>query len=60
MFLSKTELRELTGYIRPSRQVRWLQQQGLCYALAADGYPRVLKNHLLAVLTDNKGGLTNK
>jgi hypothetical protein len=43
VFLSQTELTELTGLKRGSAQARWLAQAGLRHVLAADGRPRVLR-----------------
>jgi hypothetical protein len=43
MFLSQTELADLTGRRRSSAQIRWLSAQGLRYAIGADGRPRVLR-----------------
>jgi hypothetical protein len=42
MFLSKPELHELTGYIRPSAQAKWLARADYPFEIGADGYPRVL------------------
>ena len=46
MLLTRKELRDLTGYERPSRQIRWLRQYGIRFFEAADGYPRVLRSDL--------------
>ena len=43
MFLTPTELTELTGLKRGSAQARWLAQAGIRHVLAADGRPRVLR-----------------
>ena len=43
MFLTATELTELTGLKRPSAQARWLAQAGLRHVLGADGRPKVLR-----------------
>jgi len=48
LFLSKDELRELTGYQIPSAQKRWLTRKKLPYMTGADGMPRVLRQALLA------------
>ncbi|RLW62236.1 MAG: hypothetical protein B6D70_07680 [gamma proteobacterium symbiont of Stewartia floridana] len=50
MFLSRTEIEELTGYQRPSAQSRWLDRNGFNHVKGADGYPRVLRNHVQAKL----------
>ena len=43
MFLSREELVELTGRLRPSAQRRVLRGQGIDYAVTADGAVRVLR-----------------
>jgi hypothetical protein len=43
MFLSATELIDLTGYKRARHQIGWLSLQGLRFVLGADGRPRVLR-----------------
>jgi hypothetical protein len=40
------ELRDLTGYQRPSKQIAWLKRNGVRFFVAADGHPRVLRAHL--------------
>ncbi|PLX61147.1 DUF4224 domain-containing protein [Sedimenticola selenatireducens] len=50
MFLSKKELQELTGYQRPSAQIRWLSRNGYRSAVGADGCPKVLKRMVYAKL----------
>ena len=46
MLLTRKELHDLTGYERPSRQIRWLRQYGIRFFEGADGYPRVLRSDL--------------
>ena len=41
MFLSADDLAELTGFVRPSAQIRWLTENGWYYAVDAYGRPRV-------------------
>jgi hypothetical protein len=47
MFLTPDDLRKLTGYVRPSKQIEWLAKEGLSFRVAADGHPRVLREHLM-------------
>ncbi len=51
MFLSATELQELTGYKRPADQRRWLVSHGWSFEIRADGKNIVLieeaRNRLL-------------
>jgi hypothetical protein len=41
MFLTATELKSLTGYIRPSAQVRWLRRHGYKFTMNGLGEPVV-------------------
>ena len=41
MFLTNAQLQELTGYQKPSAQIRWLRAQGLRRWVRADGRPAV-------------------
>lgn len=46
MFLSLSELVALTGYKRRGCMIRWLHANGFIFRIAADGYPRVLDEHV--------------
>lgn len=46
LFLTTDELRELTGYQRPSCMIRQLRENGVRFFIAADGYPRVARNEI--------------
>lgn len=50
MFLTREELIELTGGRRPSSVCHWLDRQGIRYAIARDGWPRVLRSVILVHL----------
>ncbi len=50
MFLSLADLVSLTGYKRRSCIIRWLQANGFAFRVGADGYPRVLEEHVRALL----------
>ena len=41
LFLTPDETAELTGYRKPSFQVRQLKTYGIRFFVAADGHPRV-------------------
>jgi hypothetical protein len=41
MFLAETDVQSLTGYRRPSAQIRWLRQHGWRFAVNALGKPAV-------------------
>jgi hypothetical protein len=40
--LSEAEIRNLTGFIRPSAQKRWLRQYQIPFFVGGDGYVKVL------------------
>lgn len=46
LWLSDIQLRELTGYVQPAAQVRWLQKYGVHHTVSADGRPKVLPSSL--------------
>jgi hypothetical protein len=46
MFLTREEIKQLTGYKIPSAQSRWLRSEEFKFKIAADGYPRVLKSEV--------------
>lgn len=51
MFLSLAELAMLTGYKRRACMIRWLQSNGFAFRVGADGYPRVLEEHVRSLLS---------
>lgn len=53
MFLTEQQVIELTGFIRPSKQIAWLQREGFKFRVAADGHPRVLRDHVFKQLGGN-------
>jgi hypothetical protein len=50
LFLTAEELRDLTGYQKPGRQIDWLRAQGFTFRIAADGHPRVDRSHYLKLM----------
>lgn len=50
MFLDEADIKSLTGFVRPSKQIEWLRREGFKFRVAADGRPRVLRQHVLAVM----------
>lgn len=50
MFLSEDELKELSGYSRPTAIKRWLDDRGYRYEIARDGWPKVLRDMVYARL----------
>ena len=46
MFLTIAELVRLTGYKRRGCMIRWLAANGFLFRIGADGYPRVLEEHV--------------
>lgn len=47
MLLTPQELAELTGYQKPSAQMRWLTAQRIPYLVGGDGKPKVLRDPLI-------------
>ncbi|WP_367184436.1 DUF4224 domain-containing protein, partial [Ferrovum sp.] len=37
IFLTPDEVKDLTGFQRPSKQIEWLRENGFAYRVAADG-----------------------
>jgi hypothetical protein len=50
MFLTQTELAELTERKRKAEQIAWLKANGYTYAIGANGHARVLRDHVHAKL----------
>ena len=50
MFLTQTELAELTERKRKGEQIAWLKSNGYHYAIGANGHAKVLREHLHARL----------
>jgi hypothetical protein len=50
MFLTPDELKSLTGYVRPSAQIRWLRTRGYRFEIGGDGLPKILRSAVLAKL----------
>lgn len=46
MFLTATEIRELTGYRKPTYQKRWLIERRWLFEENRAGQPMVLREHL--------------
>ena len=44
LLLTDAELAELTGYVRPHMQRRWLEKRGWPFVENAAGHPRVLRS----------------
>lgn len=54
MFLSAEEVAELTGYQKPSAQVRWLEAERFGFVVGGDGQPKVLREVVLSRLGSTK------
>ena len=50
MFLTQSELADLTERKRKGEQIAWLKANGYSYAIGANGHARVLREHLQARL----------
>lgn len=45
LLLTKEELIELCGVTRPSLQIKWLTANAWRFSVAANGHPRVARDH---------------
>ena len=48
--LTRDEIQELSGYKIPSKQIKWLRDEGFIFKVAGDGKPRVLRSEVHAVM----------
>lgn len=46
MFLIADELEELTGYVVPAYQAKWLNRNGYPFDMSAAGRPKVLRAYV--------------
>lgn len=51
MFLTQTELAELTERKRKGEQIAWLKANGYLFATGANGHAKVLREHVQARLS---------
>lgn len=42
-YLTQTDIKEITGYQYPSKQIKQLIKLGISHIIRPDGYPRVLR-----------------
>lgn len=56
MFMTPDEVADMTGYLRPRDQMRWLETERFGYVIGADGKPKVLRQVVIARL----GGAAEK
>lgn len=49
MFLTATELIEMTGYQKHQAQQRWLKAQRIPFLIGGDGMPRVMRATVLGI-----------
>lgn len=54
MLLNSKEIHDLTGYVRPSDQIRWFKDHGWPFEIGGDKRPKVLRSVMVARL----GGTT--
>lgn len=50
MFLSDTELEQLTGTKQPRKMIEWLRGEGFTFRVDRNGYPVVLAEHVAEVM----------
>lgn len=44
MFITRDDIKSLTGYVQPAAQIRWLRKNGITHFVRADGKPVVPTN----------------
>lgn len=54
MFMTPEEVADLTGYQKPSAQIRWLDAEKFGYVVGGDGQPKVLREVVLSRLGSSK------
>lgn len=50
MFMTKIELEELTGFVRPAKQIEWLRVNGWRFAEDSQRRPKVARSYFEARL----------
>ena len=50
MFMTPQEVADLTGYQKPSAQMRWLTAEKFGFVVGGDGHPKVLRDVVLSRL----------
>ena len=50
MFLTWTEISELTGYKYKKLQIKWLLSRGYKFEVSANGSPKILKTYVEQIL----------
>ena len=54
MFMTPDEVAELTGYKKPSAQIKWLTAEKFGFVVGGDGHPKVLREVVLSRLGSTK------
>lgn len=60
MFIEAADLAELTGYVVPAYQCRWLDRHGYPFELSRAGKPKVLKAYVEKRLGLTSASVTTK
>lgn len=50
MFMTAEEVADLTGYSKPSAQIKWLKAEKYGFAVGGDGRPKVLREVVIGRL----------
>ena len=50
LFLNSVEIKDLTGYPQPARQIRWLRENQYPFEVGGDKKPKVLRGHVVSRL----------
>ena len=60
ILLTDEEVRDLTGYSRPSAQIRWLRRQGWRFTVNALGKPAIAVAEFNRRMVGNGGAITQQ
>lgn len=60
IILTKEDVKELTGYVFPKDQTKWLRNNGIIFLIGADGYPRASCAEVENKLTDSLHSVSKK
>jgi len=60
LLLSKHEVKDLTGWNEVKRQMEWLNAHGYSFDVGGDGFPKVLRQHVINKLIGMSSGAFSK
>lgn len=53
LFLTSTEVTDLTGYKYASKQIDWLKNNQYIFEINSSGKPKILRSHLISRLSES-------